>query len=97
MARTAAPDPGGAFGASTVLASGRAADPQVAALADGAIVAWSQPRLRMARFTAGDWRKVAPPRGIPADSGRAMAAGGTGVLVAWLDGRGRLRAAARAF
>ena len=88
---------GGAFGAGTVLTPGRAEDPQVAALADGAIVAWSQPRLRMARFTAGDWRKVAPPRGIPADSGRAMAAGGTGVLVGWLDGRGRVRAAARSF
>jgi hypothetical protein len=88
---------GGAFGASTLLSTARAHDPEVAPLADGVIVAWSQPRTHMARFTAGDWRTVPPPRGIPADASRRLAAGGSRVLLAWLDARGRVRASLRDF
>ena len=87
---------GGAFGAATVLTSGRAEDPQVAALGDGAIVGWSQPRLRMARLTAGDWRKVAPPRGIPRGLGSRGARPAAGACSSpGSTPRGRVRAAAR--
>jgi hypothetical protein len=87
----------GAFGAASLLAEGRADDPEVAPLADGAIVAWSAPRTRLSRFTSGDWRTVAPPKGIPAGAERALAAGGSTALLAWLDKRGRVRASARTF
>jgi hypothetical protein len=88
---------GGAFGEVTALDSGPVRQLEVAPLGDGAIVAWAQPRARMLRYTAGGWRRVPPPAGIPARSGRALATGGTAALMAWLDKRGRVRAAARVF
>ena len=68
---------------------------------DGSLATWSQPRIQMARrLPGGRWARVKPPRGVPAqkrgfDAVHATAAEGRRVIVAWLDSRGRVRAAAR--
>ena len=54
------------------------------------------------RLPGGRWARVKPPRGVPAqqrgfDAVHATAAEGRRVIVAWLDSRGRVRAAARTF
>ena len=87
----------GGFGPSTVLTSAAAQNPEL----DGSLATWSQPRIRMARLLPdGSWARVTPPRGVPAqkrgfDPVHATAAEGQHGLLAWLDERGRVRAAAR--
>jgi hypothetical protein len=89
---------GGGFDAGAALSSAAAQEPEL----DGSLATWSQPRIRMARLLpSGRWSRVRPPHGVPAqrrgfDPVHATAAEGRHVIVAWLDARGRVRAAARA-
>jgi hypothetical protein len=84
--------PGAGFGPAAVLSAAAAQEPEL----DGGLASWSQPRTRMARLLPdGSWARLAPPGGIPSDPLRATAAAGLRVLVAWVDARGRLRAAVR--
>ena len=83
---------GAGFRTLTVLTQSAAQEPEL----DGSLATWSQPRIQMARrLPGGRWARVKPPRGVPARPVRATAAEGPRVLVAWLDARGRVRAAAR--
>ena len=88
---------GAGFRTLTVLTQSAAQDPEL----DGSLATWSQPRIQMARrLPGGRWARVKPPRGVPAqkrgfDAVHATAAEGRRVIVAWLDTRGRVRAAAR--
>ena len=91
--RAAVRTTGAGFRTLAVLTQSAAADPEL----DGSLATWSQPRIQMARrLPGGRWARVKPPRGVPARGRvRATAAEGRRVLVAWLDARGRVRAAAR--
>jgi len=92
--RAAVRTTGAGFRTIAVLTQSAAADPEL----DGSLATWSQPRIRMARLRPdGRWARVKPPRDVPARALRATAAEGPRVLVAWLDTRGRVRAAARTF
>lgn len=88
---------GAGFGKRTALTKAGASEPEL----DGLLATWSQPRIRMARrLPGGRWKRLAPPRGVPvqrhdSDAVHATAADGRRVIVAWLDSRGRVRAAAR--
>ena len=83
---------GAGFRTISVLTQSAAADPEL----DGSLATWSQPRIQMARrLPGGRWARVKPPRGVPPRPVRATAAEGRRVVVAWLDTRGRVRAAAR--
>jgi hypothetical protein len=88
---------GTGFRTLTVLTQSAAQEPEL----DGSLATWSQPRIHMARrLPGGRWARVKPPRGVPAqrrgfDAVHATAAEGRRVIVAWLDTRGRVRAAAR--
>jgi hypothetical protein len=90
--RAAVRTTGVGFRTIAVLTQSAARDPEL----DGSLATWSQPRIRMARLRPdGRWSRVKPPRDVPARPARATAAEGQRVLVAWLDTRGRVRAAAR--
>jgi hypothetical protein len=87
---------GGAFAPATVLTKRLADFPELLAVGDGgALVVWSDPRLRFARLLpGGGWTRLGRPRGTISGL-RATAAAGQRVLVAWIDRRGRVRAAMR--
>jgi len=95
--RAAVRTAGADFGTRTVLTKSGASQPEL----DGLLATWSQPRIRMARrLPGGRWKRLKPPRGVPVqrhnfDAVHATAADGRRVIVAWLDSRGRVRAAAR--
>ena len=97
--RAAVRTTGVGFRTLTVLTQAAAQNPEL----DGSLATWSQPRIQMARrLPGGRWARVKPPRGVPAqqrdfDAVHATAAEGRRVIVAWLDSRGRVRAAARTF
>jgi hypothetical protein len=95
--RAAVRTTGAGFRTLTVLTQSAAQNPEL----DGSLATWSQPRIQLARrLPGGRWTRVKPPRGVPAqkrgsDAVHATAAEGRRVIVAWLDWRGRVRAAAR--
>jgi hypothetical protein len=90
--RAAVRPTGAGFRTISVLTQSAAHDPEL----DGSLATWSQPRIRMARLLpSGRWSRVSPPRGVLAQPKHVTAAEGRRVLVAWLDRRGRVRAAAR--
>jgi hypothetical protein len=83
---------GAGFRTISVLTRSAAQDPEL----DGSLATWSQPRTRMARrLPGGRWSRLRPPRGVPSLPVRATAAEDRRVILAWLDRRGRVRAAAR--
>lgn len=93
---------GAAFGPRGVLATGTVFDPALSPTGDGdAVAAWSDPRLRMARYRSrSGWRALAPPPGVPrrlrgALPTRAIAAAGRQLVAAWRDARARVVASAR--